>query len=95
MKSNLPNPAVHGKKLTDGLYAFADGQWIWIKDGILHLSARFLHPFMLMTCGRPFELVEDDYGKIRAFIRAAHLMEERPSLGHLIKQVAAYHQVSL
>jgi hypothetical protein len=34
----------------------------------------------------------DNYGKIRAFIRAAYLMEERPSLGHLIKQVAACHQ---
>lgn len=95
MKSNLPNPTVPSRKLKDGLYKFANDEWIWIKDGSLYLSAKFLHPLELLTSGRPFVVVEDDFGKHRAFIRAAHLMEERPSLSHLIKQVAAFHQVSL
>jgi hypothetical protein len=94
MKSNLTKPAATGPKLTDGLYTFASGQWIWIKDNTLHLSANFLHPLAVLTCGRTLHLVEDDFGKCRVFMRAADLMEEKPSLSHLIKKVAAYHQVN-
>ncbi len=83
------------RKLTDGLYKFASGEWIWINDDILYLSATLLHPVVALTCGHPLEMVEDDHGKIRFFLRAKHLMEAAPKMARLVKAVAAYHQVSL
>ena len=89
------NPTIPGRKLEDGLYKFANGEWIWIHEGILYLSATLLHPVVALTCGQPLRIVEDESGKIRFFLRAAHLMAVIPHQAQLIRAVAVHHQVNL
>ena len=85
--------AVSSTRLLDGLYRFGKGRktvWMYVKDGIMWLPTAMMSPIIWMTAGKPITIVEK-----RSFMRAKDIIEEMPSLGNDIKNLAAKHGLTV
>lgn len=85
--------AVSCTRLLDGIYKFGKGRgtvWLYVQDGIMYLPTALMHPLIWMSAGKPITIVEK-----RSFMRAKDIIEEMPSLGNDIKNLASRHGLTV